>query len=113
MTSPLTNAARALVLAQSGDDVFDDLEPEAQEAAVEHARAALAAQWQSMETAPKDGTPFLAKWKSRLGASMVFWNGANGYSSFTTGSVDRFDIPDQYGADWFTEWMPIPPTPEK
>jgi hypothetical protein len=43
MTSPLINAARALVLAQSGADVFDDLEPEAQDAAVEHVLAVLRA----------------------------------------------------------------------
>ena len=37
------HAARALVLAQSGVDCFDDLEPEAQESAREHVRAVLRA----------------------------------------------------------------------
>lgn len=43
MTSPLTTAARALVLAQSGVDCYEDLEPEAQESAREHVRAVLLA----------------------------------------------------------------------
>lgn len=43
MTTILTRAARALCKAQSGVDVFDDLEPEAQEAAREHVRAVLEA----------------------------------------------------------------------
>lgn len=56
MTTPLTRAARALALAQSGVDCFDDLEPEAQELAIEHAAAVLraGADWQPIETAPKD-----------------------------------------------------------
>lgn len=43
MTTILTRAARALCKAQSGDDVYDDLEPEAQEAARKHVRAVLEA----------------------------------------------------------------------
>jgi hypothetical protein len=39
----LDQAARALVLAQSQADCFDDLEPEAQEEARQHVRAVLRA----------------------------------------------------------------------
>lgn len=113
MTSPLQAAARALCKAQSGVECFDDLEPEAQEIAIETAKAVLAAQWQPMESAPRDGTPFLAKWSDRLGATIVSWNGESGYNSFTTGSLDRFGTPDQYGAEWFTYWMPIPALSEQ
>lgn len=43
MTSPLRNAARALCKAQSGVECFDDIEPEAQEIAIETVKAVILA----------------------------------------------------------------------
>jgi len=43
MTDILTTAGRALVNAQAECECFDALEPEAQEAAIEHVRAVLRA----------------------------------------------------------------------
>lgn len=43
MTTPIDRAARALALSQCGEDCFDALEPEAQEALRENVRAVLLA----------------------------------------------------------------------
>jgi hypothetical protein len=67
--------------------------------------------WQTFETAPKTGERILAAWKSGREPSVVWWNAKEGYHSFTTGSFDRFDIPDQYAPDWFSHWVPIPAAP--
>jgi hypothetical protein len=59
----------------------------------------------------EDRRTHLAAWKSGREPSIVWWNGNEGYHSFTTGSFDRFDIPDQYAPDWFRLWAPIPAVP--
>ena len=65
--------------------------------------------WQPIETAPRDGTHFLAAWGSGA-VSIVWWIG-DGYNSFGNGSSDRCGTPHQFGPSWFTHWMPLPAPP--
>lgn len=68
-------------------------------------QAAIAAQWQPIETAPKDETPVLAYRKSRHGvdiSSMYYVDG------------DWYWYYDgEMPADPPTHWMPLPPEPAK
>lgn len=67
-------------------------------------------EWLPIETAPRDGTRFLAFWKHG-GHVIIRWINY-GSGSFTNGNSDpKFGIPEQYGADWFSHWMPLPTPP--
>lgn len=66
--------------------------------------------WQPIETAPRNGSKILVAWKGNPRVSVVWWN-SPAYPSFTTGAHDTYDIPDQYGSDWFTHWMLLPNPP--
>lgn len=68
----------------------------------------LAASWQVIETAPKDGSPFLAATvcQSMHGTewwdmSVAVWDAGRGCAN------DRFNA----DIDGFTHWRPLPPPP--
>ena len=70
-------------------------------------QAALASQWQPIETAPKDGTSFLAF--TAEGQCEVLWDG------FRWSQVPCYSTYDGCGSAVLlcdpTHWMPLPPNP--
>lgn len=59
-----------------------------------------AMKWRPMETAPKDGTRFLAKGNVKFGAPVVLY-----WSNFSEGFYFAFD--GTYADGIFTGWFPI------
>jgi hypothetical protein len=60
--------------------------------------------WQPIETAPKDGTRFLAFYVADEGIYDILWDEGLGWVSQDY-SIENFMQSD------FTHWMPLPPPP--
>ena len=61
--------------------------------------------WQPIETAPTDGTPFLAIMHDGKQGVVAFYN-----ESYIVGSLDC-SYCESYERDDFTHWMPLPEQP--
>ena len=112
MTDILTRAARALCKAQSGADVFDDLEEEAQEAAREHVRAVLESLWQPIKTAPKDAGILIAGRASETHPwriSEAYWQSFGPHNEGWVSTEPCFGDPFSWEP---TNWMPLPEPPK-
>lgn len=85
------------------------------------------AEWQPIETAPKDGTEILA-YRSDCGVFMIRWTSPDAFLSEKEIAASRLSDDDLftegwYFADWLhgdllmdreipTHWMPLPPPPK-
>lgn len=69
-------------------------------------QAALASQWQPIETAPKDGERILG-W-CQVEADVVYWRRVNGEHRWMSDAAVDFG-----GHETPTHWMPLPPDPAK
>lgn len=72
--------------------------------------------WQPIETAPRDGTEFLA-YSTRCGkCDVVVWRDFGSYGYFdpvqSDGECGPFENEFGYGSDDATHWMPLPEPPK-
>jgi hypothetical protein len=65
-------------------------------------------EWQPIETAPKDGTKFLALMRGGNGDIEIAFHTDGEYGGFR---VDSY-APPMINEDWMTHWMPLPKLPE-
>jgi hypothetical protein len=63
--------------------------------------------WQPIETAPKDGTKFLALMRGGNGDIEIAFHTDGEYGGFR---VDSY-APTMINEDWMTHWMPLPKPP--
>lgn len=103
----LDQAARALALSQSGVDEFDALDEHQQQTLRENAAAVLraGADWQPIETAPKDGS-----WIAVTSTHNQYYRAALQWEYDTWTDVNEADHAG-FMADAATHWMPLPPPP--
>lgn len=107
LNSELTDALTDLNTARQDNASFG---PELKRLTAENEKLRAALQWQPIETAPKDGTPILAREKGAGPAVYMMcamWSGSE---------LEGWRIPGARGwtnARWFhpTHWMHLPPPP--
>ena len=68
--------------------------------------------WQSMATAPKDGSTILAVWKDDKRITMIEWFSIAGADGSWAQSVPGLGADHGYADDAFTHWMPLPEPPK-